>query len=330
MAIDVTIVGSVAVALVAAIIILLWLFQDRFGFNKGIRLGPYEFILDDSPYYYRKRRSVNDVTSVVFKDKERTIEMLTEEVNGPFWEDANHREELLLFLRKVKPDSLTHSGEYDIGAFVLSSLMGPKMLAFVIYRAVNPDGSPRPFPSGHSLSSPRAVFTTAGLLTRRLILSFYFKFPKTTTLNFEGLGKRMNCAFLLPYDDVEVESLRPSLMKLLEVSTKLYSTIPSVARYSALLKSKDDDLKRQTRIANEYLAQINKLGGRINAQQEVVDYLTKDAKGTKRYARPMVPVVLYLSPIAGAIIFQYGFDSNPIFGVILGATIAVMTTLAGK
>ena len=330
MAIDITIIGSIAVALVLATIIVLWIFQDRFGFNKGIRLGPYEFILDDSPYYHRKRRSVNDVTSIVFKDKERTIEMLTEEVSGPFWEGEQNRKELLLFLRKVDPNSLTHSGEYDIGAFVLSSLMGPKMLTFVIYRAVGPDGAPKPFPSSHSLASPRAVFTTAGLLTRRLVLAFYFRFPKTTTMNFEGLGKRMNVSFLLPYDDAQIESLRPSLMKILEVSTSLYAAIPSVERFSALLKSTKEDLKRQTRIANEYLAEINKLGGRINAQQEVVDFMTKKAKGTKRYARPMVPIMLYLSPIMGAIIFQYGFDSNPIFGVILGTTIAVMTTLAGK
>ncbi len=330
MVIEFTIVGTFALAFIIAIIGLLWIFQDRFGFNKGIRLGPYEFILDESPHYYRKRRSVNDVTPIVFKDKERTIEMLTEEVAGPFWEGEQNRKELLLFLHKVDPNSLSHSGEYDIGAFVLSSLMAPKMLTFVIYRAVGENGAPKPFPSSHSLASPKAVFTMSGLLTRRLVLAHYFRFPKSTTVNFEGLGKRMNVSFLLPYDDVNVESLRPSLKKLLEVSTSLYAAIPSVERFSALLKSTQEDLKRQTRISKEYLAEINKLGGRINAQKEVVDFLTKDSKGTKRYARPMVPIALYLSPIIGAVVFQYGFQTNPIFGVILGTTIAIMTTVAGK
>ena len=331
MAFDYTIPIVLTVAFVLAIIIVLVIFQDRFGFNKGMRLGPYEFVLRCDPYYERRRKSVNDVSAIIFKDREALIETLEKEAAGPYLEaGVDEKEGLLMNLRKFNPNNLTHSNDFDIGAFVLSSLMGSKMLLFVMYRSINPiTGAAKPFPSGHALAARKAVATSGGFLTRRLIEGQFYRFTKDTTWTFEGLGK-MRVGYFIPDDDISAANIRPSVEKLLAVSSALYSALPSVQQYGALVKSLKEDSKRLTRLVKEYLQEINRLGGRARSADKTVEAISNMTKGSRRISSSMVPVLLYTAPIIGAAVFQYGFNSNPIFGVILGTTIAMMATLSKR
>ena len=328
---DFTILIALPMAIVLAILVGLFIFRANFGFSKGRIVGAYEFILRDTPHYFMRRSNLSDVTTTVFKDKEKIIDTLLAEIDAPYSDDIpkEKKEELRTFLTKVDPRSMNQDKNYDIGAFVLSSLFGKPLLAFVMYRATDDKGTPTPFPNNKSLNASKSVWTTSGVLTRGLIEAFYFPLPNP--FRFEGLGT-FQCAFMLPYDDSNVESLRPSINKILGVLTSFYSALPNVARNSSIIKSQKDDLKRLERINKEYLSEINRLGGSTNAQERVVKYFTR-GKGGGRLSGSLSFLVtgsLYFFPILFAFVFQDAFNTNPILGVILGETLAIMIFLSRK
>ena len=319
---------SIVPELLAAIILALafaWFFEDRISFNKGVLLGPYEWIFKTERKYYRLRRSVSDVTSLIFQNQEAVFKSIREEMDSPYFEESEEakgrKERIRQAFKKV---DFIKDPEFAFQTFVLGSLLHGRLLLYVISRKRDrKTGEPKPFPSGQTLVAKRPVMTISGFQSRRLVEGDFILLQKKHRI--EGLLRRPTpVGIFVPDEDTEDRQLMVQMEKVAQPLHDFAVAIRTERQYGLLVK----DLTRRLQSAlSEQKRLINRLrtaGGESLADRKTTDWYERNTpKGTK-IANSMTPVVMFLFPIIGGAAFEYLFRTNAILGVILGSALAMM------
>lgn len=319
---------SLILVLVVVCLGLLWLFEDRFAFNKGIILGPFEWGLIVGKLLYSIRRNVSNITHLMsLDDRLEVLQALQEETKNPYFEEMHGKDQIGKIQRAIKQASVLDNPDVGFAAFVLSSILHPRMLVYVIYRKRDPKtGEPTPFPETQTLVARKSVWTMSGLQSRRMVRGTFLLLQNKHTL--EGIfPKPVHVGLFIPVEDSQDKGVLQYLGKIAEPLHNLAAAIRTEKQYGPLVK----DLSARLVHARSELKRAQS-DARANAGKELSDNKTvrwynKHARRGEKINDTKTPFALYTAPILGALLFQYGFQINPIFGVVLGVTVAMLVAL---
>jgi hypothetical protein len=313
------------------IFLMIWLFEDFFGFSKGIGLGPFELLLEYSDgTYERKRRSLSNVTKIMTGGVEIAIQ------NIAWWmkqEDCNIDQETRSFFLKLAQGKTPMEQLADLGleleVFVASSSMRGNFVMYVLHRSKDSLGRPMSFPDSNARVLKKRAVTLHGLVSRRLLRVIAYKLP--VKVKFEGLMKKSTRVyFVVPEEDAKIKETALAIEKTGAIINTFVAAIPTERQFGAEIKTlyeSREGLRSELKRAQFLIKQG--AGDSFEDDKSAQALATMNAKGRK-VVSATVPVVLYSFPVLGAIVFEYGFNTNPIFGVILGATLAMMLVAARR
>ena len=318
-------------ALVAIIVLvgLAWLFEDRVGFSKGVRLGPYEWILKTATerVYYRMRRSVSDVSALILQDPADVLAEIKAELQSPYFkelEDTERKKHIESTFKKFDLNAVLHDENFGIQAFVLGGLLRSPLLLYVMSRKKDKKtGEPRPFPSGQALVAKRAVVTLSGMQSRRLVEGDFYLLPKKH--KFEGLLRKPTpVGLFVAEEDSNDRDLISHMEKITPALQDVAKGIRTERQYGIIVK----DLSRRLKSAlSEQKRLVNRLrtaAGDSMADKKTTDFYERRLPKGAKIGSSLTPVVLFAFPILGALVFEYGLHSNPIFGVIVGGSLVMV------
>ena len=321
---------SIAPESVVAVIVLIalaWLFEDRVGFNKGVILNPYEWILKQNRIYFRRRRAVSNVTHLIFQNSAPILAEIRKELASDEFKDANDAKqvkEIQSAFNKVDLESVFHDENFGLQAFVLGGLLRSPMLLYVISRKKDEKtGDPRPFPSGQELVASRPVISGFGLRSRGLVEGNFVLLPKKQAM--EGLFRRAVTVGLFVSDD---DSRDPDLISWMEKIAPALQTVAIGVRteiqFGIIVKDLLWRLKESRSEVKVVMNDMRTLKGRSMADTETANFYRSGLPNSKKITNAFTPVAMFGFPIFGAAVFQYVLHSNAIFGVIVGGSLAMV------
>lgn len=323
--IDLTIIPEL-IGVAIFIFLMVWLFGDWFGFNKGIGLGPFDlelFYADRT--YERKKRSLSNVTKIMTGGVEIAIQ------NIAWWmeqEECNVDEKTKAFFLKLTKEKTPLEKLAELGLeleiFVASSVMGGNFLLYVLHKLKDSGGNPETFPSSNAHARRKRSVTMQGLISKRLLQLTFYKMPNLKQ-KYPVLSKKaMRTCFAVPKEDSKDKEVALAIEKIGAIMDEYVRSIPTERMFGAEIKTlseRGSGLKKELVRAQYKIKQG--AGDSFEDDKSAQALASMNAKGRK-VVSASVPVVLYTFPILGAIVFQYGLGTNPILGVILGATLGMM------
>ncbi len=309
-------------------ILLAWLYQDVLpAWRNAMKIGPYELWLHKgaSKNTKRRRRNLCDLTEMALDRREGSImiERFIQGMKDPGFHMPSMEKQSFLEKLELAKDS----SEYpfiEVGNFKLhilgigASLSKPEVGITWLDKRIS-------FPEGYVEGQ------SDGWRGRNYMRGRQFYFPKRVK-NFLGKKKvRMSVLQLIPpLQDQKSEA------DTLEMLRKLTTDVAPIVPYLAESHVHEDKIRVLERQLTEATRQLdtavqmgfsNVAGGvatRTGLEQLgfLLNLRMKPMKGA------LSPVVLIMGPLLGAIVFEYGFNQNPIFGVLLGSVLSVFPMLS--
>ena len=324
---DLFALAPVAVVAVIILVGLAWLFEDRVGFNKGIRLGPYEWILKTDRIYVRQRRAVSDVSHLILQDPDPVFAEIKEELESPYFkelEDSERIKHIASTFKKVSLQKLFHDDDFGFQAFVLGGLLRSPMLLYVMSRKKDKKtGEPRPFPSGQALVANRPVYTLSGLQSRRLVEGDFVLLQKKHRI--EGLLRRPTpVGLFVSEDDSNDRELISHMEKIASPLQDVASGIRTERQYGIIVKDLSRRLKSALTEQKRLVNRVRTLSGESMADKTTTKWYERGLPNGLRITNSFTPVAMFGFPIFGAAVFEYILHSNAIFGVIVGGSLAMV------
>jgi hypothetical protein len=287
-------------------------------------LGPYEWVLKTDRIYYRIRRSVSDVTFLIFQNQEAIIDSIKEELDSPYFEgspDAQHKERIRNALKKV---SILRDPDITFQAFMLGSLLHGRLLLYVISRKRDKKtGEPRPFPSGQALVAKRPVMTFSGLQSRRLVEGDFVLLQKKHRV-YGLIGRPTPIGLFVPDEDAKDREVITHLERMAQPLQDFAVAIRTEKQYGTLLKDMGRRLKNSQAEQKRLINRLRTSSGESQADKRTTEWYERNTPKGAKIGNSLTPVIMFLFPVFGAAAAMYGLRVNPIIGVILGAALAMM------
>lgn len=317
-------------AIIGIIIFLLifvaFLFQDVLpAWRKAMKIGPYELWLHQgaSRNIKRRRRNLVDLTEMTFDKKEGAflIENLIKGMKDPgFHMPPEERHEAIKRLQGISEQyPLVETGNYRLAVLGIGSMLGGAQVGvtFLDKRISFPEG----YVEGQS----------EGWRGRKYMRGRQFFFPKKQK-KFLGKRKvRISYIELIPPSyDQKLEAEKLETMR--EFATDVVPLIPLLAQnhyHEDRHRTDEAKIKQLSReLSAAHQAGFSGLAGGVASKMGLSQLSIILGLGTKPVRSAIPAVVLIVGPIMGDIIFQYGFNTNPLFGVLLGSMLALFLTIS--
>ncbi len=327
--------GVLAVILPFAVLIgaiVLYVFQDVMpAWRTGIALGPFEFIyyIRRTNSYIRKRFNLIELTDVILDHDagKSMIEFLKDEFDQPdFYLIGMKKEEAIKELESVatktaKGDNvlISQSG-YRLRVFGLRSLTKGRSLMITFLKD---DIS---FPDSYAMAVAKKLLSFTGV-NRRLLTGRRFDLKHVIDFNFAGLGKNLKSFFFVPFNkNAEAESQQFGIME--KFADLIAPIVPIIAQTRLrdtelkAMKTENKELKREngflTAKTHSVVAQARSVDEASKALEDVEGSKGKTVRGA------LTPIIMFIGTVGGAVVFQYGFQTNPILGVVTGYAMSML------
>jgi hypothetical protein len=317
-------------ALVAIIILLglVWFFEDRIAFNKGVPLGAWKLILKTDRLYYEKRCSITDVSHLVLQDPAPVITEIRDELASPYFKELEDEDRFKhiqsTFKRLSNLDDLLHDENFGVQAFVSGSLLASPMLLYVMSRKKDKKtGEPKPFPEGQALVAKRRVLSWSGLIARRLVIGDFILLPKKQRI--EGLFRSpVPVGLLVSDEDSNDRELMSHMSKIAPILQDVAAGIRTARQYGIIVKDLSQRLKKALSEQKRLVNRMRTLSGESQADKTTTKWYERGLPNGVKITNSFTPVAMFGFPIFGAAVFQYVLHSNAIFGVIVGGSLAMV------
>ena len=317
-----------ALAAVIVLLVLLWFFEDRIAFNKGVPLGAWKLILKTDRLYYEKRCSMTDVTSLVLQDPAPVLAEIKDELASAYFKELEDEDRFRHIQSTFKHlnnlDDLLHDENFGVQAFVSGSLLGTPTLIYVASRKKDKKtGEPRPFPEGQALVAKRRVLSWSGLIARRLVIGDFVLLPKKQRI--EGLFRgAVPVGLLVSEEDSNDRELIKHMDKIAPVLQDVAAGIRTARQYGIIVKDLSQRLKKALSEQKRMVNRIRTLSGESQADKTTTKWYERGLPNGVKITNSFTPVAMFGFPIFGAAVFEYVLHSNAIFGVIVGGSLAMV------
>ncbi|MCL4518323.1 MAG: hypothetical protein M1587_03910 [Thaumarchaeota archaeon] len=325
-------------------VLIVYLFEDIIPpWRNAIPLGSYEIWLAQRATRLMKRRKRNfvDLTDMVFdkKDGVSLMQTLIEGMKDPGFKMPNEQREIFLDalntaikvassqeLIKKKGYPLIETSHHRLIVLGMGSTISR---AEVVVALVN---KKRSFPEDYVWGQSKGVFRFSGWRSRKYIIARQFYFPKKMK-NFLGKRRiRISAVFFTdPFGDEDVNERIEMMESMKQLTTDVVPMVTALAEHHIM----QDKLKVANRLIVTLQNQVdaakqagftNLAGG--NATNSAMDSLSQLTGGKNRPIRGAIsPMVIIVGAVGGDVIFQYGFSTNPLWGVFIGSLLALFITV---
>ncbi len=317
----------VLVGLFISGIIAAYFLQDRFrAWTLGVPLGPFKFFfVQRTTEGVRERKAnVTGLTEVIadMGAGAQLVEMLKINVSHPaFKVPGKENQEFLSLLSKTNPDTLFTDEGYRLFVFGSRSLLHGRELIVGYMEGISEES----VLAKYSMHSIKTVLTFEGRMTRTMIWGRQFYLPRR--ISIKRLGRRLRIFTFYPIDLKGKQN--DKLMQIMEKHANLLANfIPIMSEtrmyYIELKNAKKTiaDLTRELTIANTENSKSIATAMAVNESSKfrrwMLGTLTRPIRGA------FAAVVMIAAPTLGAILIEYTFNSNAVFGAMFGALVAVL------